>query len=235
MKKVSIIIPVYNEKATIAEIEKRVKEANVHGLEKELIIVDDFSQDGTREILTELQKKDGSLKIIYHTENQGKGAAVRTGKPYATGDIIILQDADLEYNPDEYYFLIKPILARQADVIFGSRFMGQGPHRVLFFWHYLGNRFLTLLSNTFTNLNLTDMETCYKIFTKEIFDKINIEEKRFGIEPELTAKVAKLDCRIFEVGISYFGRKYSEGKKINWKDGVKAIYCIIKYNLFRHN
>ena len=233
MNKVSIIMPVYNEKATVTEIITRVKKADVHGLEKEFIIVDDYSQDGTRDVLSQLQQNDDSLKIVFHDKNQGKGAAIQTGKQSVTGDIVIIQDADLEYNPDEYHFLIKPILDDRADVIYGSRFMGHGPHRVLFFWHYLGNTFLTLLSNAFTNLNLTDMETCYKIFTKDIFDKIEIEEKRFGMEPEITAKIAKLDCRIFEIGISYFGRKYSEGKKINWRDGVKAVYCIIKYNLFR--
>lgn len=233
MKKASIIIPVYNEKATLIQIVDRVKKADVLGLEKELIIVDDFSTDGTREVLKQLEKDDNSLKITYHPKNQGKGAAVQTGKQSVTGDIIIIQDADLEYNPAEYAILIKPILDDLADVIYGSRFMGHGPHRVHFFWHYLGNTFLTLLSNAFTNLNLTDMETCYKIFTREIFDQIDIEEKRFGIEPELTAKIAKLDCRIYEIGISYFGRNYSEGKKISWKDGVRAIHCIIKYNLFR--
>ena len=233
MEKVSIIIPVYNERATIAEIVDRVIHADVLGLEKEVIVVDDFSTDGTREFLKELQINTCSLKIVYHSRNQGKGAAIQTGKQSITGDLVIIQDADLEYNPDEYRSLIKPILDDLGDVIYGSRFMGGGPHRVLFFWHYLGNLFLTLLSNAFTNLNLTDMETCYKVFRRDIFDQIDIEEKRFGMEPELTAKIAKLDCRIYEIGISYFGRKYSEGKKISWKDGVRAIYCIIKYNLFR--
>ena len=233
MKKVSIIIPVYNERGTILEIVKRVKKADIHELEKEIIIIDDGSKDGTREELKKIQKNDGALKIIFQEKNQGKGAAIQKGKQAISGDIVIIQDADLEYNPDEYPFLIKPILDGQADVIYGSRFIGHGPHRVLFFWHYVGNLFLTLLSNAFTNLNLTDMETCYKIFKKEIFDRFDIEENRFGLEPEITAKIAKLDCRIYEVGISYFGRKYEEGKKINWKDGVRAIYCIVKYNLFR--
>jgi len=200
-------------------------------MDKEIIIVDDFSTDGTREILQNEISNSVDL-IIYHEKNQGKGAALRTGISHATGEIIIIQDADLEYDPKEYPILVNPIINNDADVVFGSRFMGGRPHRVLYFWHSIGNKFLTLTSNVFTNLNLTDMETCYKVFRKEIIQSINIQEDRFGFEPEITAKIAKLDCRIYEVGISYNGRKYEDGKKIGWKDGFRTLYCILKYNLF---
>jgi glycosyltransferase involved in cell wall biosynthesis len=227
--KLSIIVPVYNEKQTIAQIIDRIEETPY---EKEIIVVDDFSTDGTREILRQLDvsRRVPSVRVLYHAVNQGKGAALRTGIAAAAGDILIIQDADLEYDPAEYGVLIQPILAGRADVVYGSRFLS-GPHRVLFFWHSLGNRLLTLLSNMFTDLNLTDMETGYKAFRRELFSRISIEENRFGFEPEITAKVAKLHCRLYEVPISYFGRDYSEGKKITWKDGFAALYCIAKYNL----
>jgi glycosyltransferase involved in cell wall biosynthesis len=234
-RKVSILIPVYNEQDTLEKIISAVKKAEVFGMEKEIIIIDDKSTDKSREILCRYRKKH---KIILHEKNLGKGSALKSGMQTAIGDIIIIQDADLEYDPNEYVILLKPIISGKADVVYGSRFAGSGPHRVLYFWHYLGNKFLTTLSNMFTNLNLTDMETCYKVFTKEIIDKVypNLQSSRFGFEPEITARIAKLSrkekCRIFEVGISYSGRTYSEGKKINWKDGVEAIWCIIKYNLF---
>ncbi|HUQ27386.1 MAG TPA: glycosyltransferase family 2 protein [Usitatibacter sp.] len=228
--KLSVVIPCYNEVATIDRILAAVR-ASPHA-DKEIIVVDDGSSDGTRERIS------GELRplidqVILHERNQGKGAALRTGIRAATGDVVIIQDADLEYDPNEYPKLLAPIAEGRADVVFGSRFMGAAPHRVLYFWHRVGNGFLTLLSNMFTNLNLTDMETCYKAFRREIIQSIAIEEERFGFEPEITAKVAKLDCRIFEVGISYYGRTYAEGKKIGYKDGFRAIYCILKYNLFR--
>ena len=228
--KLSVIIPCYNEKNTIRGIVDAVRAAPYE--HKEIIIVDDCSRDGTRDIL---RSDIAPLvdQILYHETNQGKGAALRTGIQAATGDVVIIQDADLEYDPNEYPLLIDPILHDRADVVFGSRFMGSRPHRVLYFWHRIGNGFLTLLSNMFTNLNLSDMETCYKVFRREIIQSIRIEENRFGFEPEITAKVAKLDVRIYEVGISYYGRTYSEGKKIGWKDGFRAIWCIIKYNMFR--
>ena len=227
--KLSVIIPCYNEKDTIEALLSSVK--NTPYPNKEIIVVDDCSTDGTQELLKKFV--DLADKILFHDYNQGKGAALRTGFKAATGDIVIIQDADLEYDPREYPKLLEPILAGKADVVYGSRFLGSGPHRVLFFWHRVGNSLLTLLSNMFTNLNLTDIETCYKVFRREVIASIKIEEDRFGFEPEITAKVAKLGCRVYEVGISYSGRTYKEGKKINWKDGIRAIYCIIKYNLFR--
>ena len=228
--KLSVIIPCYNERNTIRALVDAVRAAPYEP--KEIIIVDDCSKDGTREILKqEIEKL--SDKIYYHDINQGKGAALRTGIQAATGDIVIIQDADLEYDPNDYSRLLEPILDDRADVVYGSRFMGGNAHRVLSFWHRVGNGFLTLISNIFTNLNLTDMETCYKVFRREIIQGIAIEEDRFGFEPEITSKIAKTKCRIYEVGISYYGRTYQEGKKIGWKDGVRALFCIIKYNIFR--
>lgn len=227
--KLTVIIPCFNEKKTIQNIVNAVKESCVY--EKEIIIVDDCSNDGTQEILRN-EISDSVDLILYHEKNQGKGAALRTGINHATGDIVIIQDADLEYDPQEYPILVNPIIENKADVVFGSRFMGGRPHRVLYYWHSLGNKLLTTTSNIFTNLNLTDMETCYKVFRREIIQSITIKENRFGFEPEITAKIAKLNCRIFEVGISYNGRKYEDGKKIGWKDGVRTLYCILKYNLF---
>ena len=225
--KVSIVIPCFNEANTIEYLVQAVLSAPL--TDREIIIVDDYSTDSTREILR--TKIDGLVdKIIYHESNQGKGAALRTGFSNVTGDVVIIQDADLEYNPQEYPELLKPILDGKADVVYGSRFQGGKEHRVIYFWHYKGNQFLTLLSNMFTNLNLTDMETCYKVFRIEILKKIKIQENRFGFEPEITAKIAQLGCRIYEVGISYSGRTYDEGKKISWKDGLRAIWCILKYN-----
>jgi glycosyltransferase involved in cell wall biosynthesis len=227
----SIVIPVFNEAKTIETILDRVESVKL-SLHKEIIVVDDFSSDGTREILRNFVGVENNITVIYHEKNKGKGAALKTGFETARGDIIIIQDADLEYDPNEYAKIVRPILDGKADVVYGSRFMGGEPHRVLFFWHSIGNKFLTLVSNIFTNLNLTDMETCYKGFKKEILSQIEIQEMRFGFEPEVTAKIAKLDCHIYEVGISYAGRSYKEGKKINWKDGVWALWCILKYNLF---
>lgn len=226
--KLSIIIPCYNERSTIEAVIDAVRAAP--GGEKEIIVVDDCSRDGSGELL------EGPLRakvdrVLRHPVNRGKGAALRTGIAHATGDIVIIQDADLEYDPQQYPLLIEPILQDKADVVYGSRFLGGGPHRVLYFWHRVGNGLLTLVSNMFTNLNLTDMETCYKVFRREIIQSIRIEEDRFGFEPEITAKIAKLRCRIFEVGISYYGRTYEEGKKIGWRDGVRAMWCIARYNL----
>ena len=225
--KLSVVIPVYNEKNTILQVIDRVRDVK---LEKEIIVVDDFSTDGTREILQTLPPAD-DLKILLQPENAGKGAALRKGFSSVSGDIIVIQDADLEYDPAEYPALIQPILANKADVVFGSRFLG-GPHRVLLFWHSVGNRFLTTLSNMLTDLNLTDMETCYKVFRADILKKIALRENRFGFEPEFTAKVGKARFRIYEVPISYSGRDYSEGKKIGWKDGVAAIYFIFRYTFW---
>lgn len=228
--KLSIVIPCYNEKRTLEQLINAVRQAPVG--DKEIIVVDDCSTDGTREALKEgLSAKVD--KVIYHARNQGKGAALRSGFAEASGDVVVVQDADLEYDPQELPVLMDPIERGKADVVFGSRFMGGQAHRVVYFWHYLGNRFLTLLSNMFTNINLTDMETCYKMFRREVLGAITIQEDRFGFEPEITAKVARQGCRIYEVGISYYGRTYAEGKKINWKDGVRAIWAILKYNLWR--
>jgi len=230
--RLSIIIPCYNEISTISNIIEAVLASPYPN--KEIIIVDDCSTDGTRQkLINEIAPLGVVSQILYHDMNQGKGAALRTGIKAATGDIVVIQDADLEYDPNEYSLLVEPILNNRADVVFGSRFLGGNAHRVLYFWHRVGNGFLTLLSNMFTNLNLTDMETCYKAFRREIIQKINICENRFGFEPEITAKVAQSGCRLYEVGISYYGRTYSEGKKIGWKDGFRAIYCIIKYNIFK--
>jgi glycosyltransferase involved in cell wall biosynthesis len=228
--RLSVVIPCYNEHHTIKNLVMAVKASPVQ--DKEIVIVDDCSFDGTREIL---KKEIEPLvdKIFYHAVNKGKGAALRTGFKYITGDIVVIQDADLEYNPQEYPRLISPILEGKADVVYGSRFIGGQERRVIYFWHMIGNRFLTLLSNAFTNLNLTDMETCYKVFRREVIQQIDIKESRFGFEPEITAKIARMKLRIYEIGISYSGRTYDEGKKINWKDGFRAIYCILKYNIFR--
>lgn len=225
---ISVVIPVYNEVSTIREIVARVQAVD---LDKEIIIVDDGSTDGTREQLKEIALSQENAKVLYHDHNQGKGAALRTGFESATGDIVIIQDADLEYDPREYPVLLEPILDGRADIVYGSRFLG-GPHRVLFFWHYLGNKFLTLLSNALTNLNLTDMETCYKVFKREVLSDIQLKSNRFGFEPEFTAKIARKDFRIYETSISYSGRTYAEGKKIGWKDGVKAIVAIIWFRFF---
>ena len=225
-RKLSIIIPVYNEQGTLAEIVRAVRNVDL-SLAKEIIIVDDASTDATRQVIEKLP--DDNLVKVYHNKNQGKGSALRSGFAEATGDLILIQDADLEYSPEEYPKLLRPILDGKADVVYGSRFIGSEAHRVLYFWHMVGNRFLTLLSNMCTNLNLTDMETCYKVFRKEIVRDIVIQEDRFGFEPEITAKVARTGCRIYEVGISYSGRTYKEGKKIGLRDGFRALYCILKY------
>jgi glycosyltransferase involved in cell wall biosynthesis len=228
--KVSILIPCFNEIGTIRQLLDMVEEAQVP--DREIIVVDDCSTDGTREWL-QAEADQRPIKLVLQEVNQGKGAALRAGIQHATGDVLLIQDADLEYDPREYPRLLQPIVEDRADVVYGSRFRGEGPHRVLFFWHRVGNGFLTLLSNAFTNLNLTDMETCYKVMRMDLAKSIRIEEKGFGCEPELTAKIAKSGARIYEVGIGYYGRTYLEGKKIGWKDGVRAVWCIVKYNLFR--
>lgn len=226
--KLSIIIPCYNEKEHLSKLISLVKESSVEY--KEIILVDDGSKDGTTELIrSDLESKVD--KVIYHPKNMGKGSAIKSALKYVTGDMVIIQDADLEYDPNEYPKLMAPIMDGKADVVYGSRFLGGGPHRVHLFWHYVGNTLLTLLSNMFTNLNLTDMETCYKLFRTEIIKRIDLNEKGFGIEPEITARIAKTKCRVYEVGISYFGRSYDEGKKINWKDGLKAIFIIVKYGI----
>ena len=227
--KLSVVIPVYNEIDTLTALLDRVKSVGLD-IEKEIILVDDCSTDGTRELIENFDEVQ--VTKIFHMVNQGKGAALRSGFAAATGDIVLIQDADLEYDPAEYPKLLAPILAGKADVVFGSRFQGGEPHRVFYFWHFVGNKILTLASNMFTNINLTDMETCYKVFKKTVLDRITISENRFGFEPEITAKVAKQKCRIYEVGISYSGRSYEEGKKIGWRDGVRAFWCIVRYNLF---
>lgn len=227
---VTVVIPVFNEAATIANLVERV---NAVPLTKTIVIVDDHSTDGTNKVLRDLAFSNDNVSVFYHDRNQGKGAALRTGFKHAQGDIVIIQDADLEYDPCEYPKLVGPIERGLADVVYGSRFIGGESHRVLYFWHSMGNKALTLASNMFTNLNLTDMETCYKVFRRDVLQRITIEEDRFGFEPEITAKIAKLRCRIYEVGISYQGRTYEEGKKIGWRDGVRALWCIVKYNLIR--
>ncbi len=226
--KVSIVIPCYNERETIEQIVQAVWDAPV--ADKEIIVVDDCSTDGTRTALERV--RDRVTTVLYHERNQGKGAALRTGFGAVTGDVVIIQDADLEYDPQDYPTLLQPILDGRADVVYGSRFMGSQAHRVVYFWHMVGNKFLTLVSNMFTDLNLTDMETCFKVMRADILRQIQIQENRFGFEPEITAKLAKLKPRFYEVGISYHGRTYAEGKKIGWRDGVRAIYAIVKYNVF---
>lgn len=231
--KLSIVIPIYNEAATLEKLLAKVVAAPACGLDKQLVLVDDCSADGTRDLLRRIAGEHPDWIVAFHEINQGKGAALRTGFRAATGDIVLIQDADLEYDPKDYPTLLEPILEGHADVVFGSRFQGGGAHRVVYYWHSLGNRFLTFLSNMVTDINLTDMEVCYKVFRKEVLDGITIEEDRFGFEPEITAKVAKSKkWRIFEVPISYYGRGYAEGKKIGWRDGFRAIYCILKYGVF---
>ena len=235
-KTLSIIIPAYNEENTIERILNKVSDvALIQGVMKEMVVVNDCSKDNTEKIIKEyiIQHPDKRVSLINHEVNKGKGAALHTGFKHATGDYVIVQDADLEYDPKEFNVLLQPMLDDFADVVYGSRFIGGNPHRILFFWHSIGNKFLTFLSNAFTNLNLTDMETCYKMWKTETIKSINLKETRFGFEPEVTAKVSRIPgIRIYEVGISYYGRTYAEGKKINWKDGVRAIYCIFKYNIW---
>lgn len=228
-KKLSIVIPIYNEKKTLRALIDRVLAVDLKGMDRELVLVDDCSADGTRDIIrAEFDKPP--FKVVFHDVNQGKGAALRSGFNHCTGDYVIIQDADLEYDPEEYPKILAPLLDGRADVVYGSRFKGEGAHRVLYFWHYVGNVLLTLLSNMATNLNLTDMETCYKAFRAEIIKPMKLEQNRFGFEPEVTAKIAKLRCRVYEVGISYSGRTYEEGKKIGLKDAFQALFCIIKYH-----
>ena len=237
MQALTIVIPAYNEAATIHLILDKVLAVSlIGGLSKEILVVDDHSSDGTYETVTRYLTEKGSdnIRVLRHPRNMGKGAAIHTGIAEAKGDFVIIQDADLEYDPEEYNLLLKPMLNGMADVVYGSRFLGGNAHRILFFWHSIGNKFLTFLSNMFTNLNLTDMETCYKLFRREIIQSLTLREKRFGFEPEVTAKVARLPgVRIYEVGISYYGRTFAEGKKIGWRDGFRAIYCIIRYNFFK--
>jgi glycosyltransferase involved in cell wall biosynthesis len=228
MKSVLIVIPVYNEIRTLAEVLDRVRMAPTAGLKKEVIVVDDGSTDGSREYLQRLHEE--GVSCVFHEENRGKGAALRTGFARATGDIVLVQDADLEYDPGEYPKLLRPIMEGKADVVLSSRFLGNDAHRVLYYWHAVGNKFITTLSNVCTNLNLTDIESCYKLFTRQVLTRISIEENGFGFEPEVVAKVARLRCRVYEVGVSYAGRTYDEGKKITWKDGLRALWCIVKYS-----
>lgn len=236
IKKLSIVIPAYNEGPTIHKILDKVRNVSLpQGIAKEVIIVNDCSKDNTEEAILRYAEANPTLPITYykHEVNMGKGAALHTGISKATGEYTLIQDADLEYDPEEYHFLLRPVLAGEADVVYGSRFMGGNPHRILFFWHSIGNKWLTFLSNMFTNLNLTDMETCYKLFRTDMVQSLKLKEKRFGFEPEVTAKISRIPkVRIYEVGISYYGRTFEEGKKINWKDGFRAIYCILKYNIW---
>ncbi len=227
--KLSVVIPVFNELSTLEQILRAVKASPVHDME--IILVDDYSTDGTRDLIRE-KLADEVDQVLYQPRNMGKGAALREGFRHATGDIVVVQDADLEYDPRQYPDLIEPIVRDRADVVYGSRFQGGGPHRVVYFWHYVGNKLLTLLSNMLTNINLTDMETCYKVFRRDIIQSVDIRENRFGFEPEITAKVARMNVRIYEIGISYYGRTYAEGKKIGWRDGLRAVWCILKYNLW---
>ena len=233
--KLSIVIPAYNEENTIYSLLTKVKDVVLIGnLNKELVVVDDASTDNTKQIIEGFSAEHSGLSVVLFSQlkNRGKGAAIRKGIELSTGDYLIVQDADLEYDPREYNVLLKPMLEGYADVVYGSRFMGSNPHRILFFWHSIGNKFLTSLSNMFTNLNLTDMETCYKLFRSDVIKQVSLNEDRFGFEPEITAKISRIpNIRIYEVGISYYGRTYKEGKKINWKDGLRALYCILKYNL----
>ena len=243
MKNLSVVIPVFNEVGTVANLIQRVADAPLPaGIGKlEIIAVDDCSSDGSGDVLDQLvvpEREDGysvSLVVLHHEKNRGKGAALRTAFAHVSGDLILIQDADLEYDPSDYPALLDPLVTGQADVVYGSRFLGGGSHRVLFYWHYVGNRFLTMLSNAFTNINLSDMETCYKVFTRDVLDRLSFSSDRFGFEVEFTARVSRLECRIYEVGISYHGRTYADGKKIGWKDGMEAVWCILKFNIFdRH-